>query len=772
MKVRNVVLASALSLLVHSDVSAGTLRGRIVESGRSPLPGVIVEARGKEPGQRSTVTAVDGTYTLSVPDGEYELHFRLLGFARERRQSVQVNGDTTLPDVVLSLAIDADVVVTAPHTFAGMVGVESVGPTTLGTASSASSGLISRAEIESRPALRPGDVLESVPGLLVSQHSGEGKANQFYLRGFNLDHGTDFAVKIAGMPVNLPTHGHGQGYADTNFLIPELVSGVQFRKGPYFAEQGDFSSAGAVNISYLNSLGSPIVKIEGGQFDYRRVLLAGSAETNYGTALYAGEMVTHNGPWSQPEDMQRLNGVLRLSRESADRAFHITALGYDSSWTSADQIPSRAVADGSLSRFDSVDPSDGGETHRYSLSAEYEKRSVNRLTRVSAFALDYRLDVFSNFTYFLEDPVNGDQFEQVDDRQVIGAGVEHRMLNRLGRVALESSIGVELRHDEISEVGLYRTRERERLSTIRRDSVGQSSVALFSQTSATLSDSVRIEAGLRADLYRFSTRAELEENSGTAEDVVVSPKLGIVLGPWRETELYLNAGQGFHSNDGRGAVTRLDPVDGQSVLPADPLVRTRGAEVGLRSSALDPLAITTALWLLDVDSELLFVGDAGTTEASRPSRRWGAEVDASYRVGPRLIADADVAWTSARFSDPDPAGNHIPGSPELVGSMGLLYLGERGTAHMRYRYFGPRPLVESGEIQSRSSGLVDFRLAIPFASRFVLEANVFNLLNSAVSDVDYFYRSRLPGEPADGIEGIHTHPASPRTIRLSLKVAM
>lgn len=766
------MLALAWALASPQPAAAETIRGRVLEGAGVPLPGVTVEAREAMGTTAVVVSDEKGEYRFDVPRGTYELQYRLIGFAREVRKHVHVANDMAIPDVRLSLAIDADVVVTASRTFAEMVGVETVGPTTIGTSSSASSGLIARREIETRPALRPGDVLESVPGLLVSQHSGEGKANQFYLRGFNLDHGTDFAVRIAGTPVNLPTHGHGQGYADTNFLIPELISGIQFRKGPYYAEQGDFSSAGAANISYLNSLDQAVIKLEGGGYDYRRVLLAGSTDLGVGTLLFAGEVVGNDGPWTVSEEMERLNGVLRFSHETPARAFHLTAMAYDSTWTAADQIPMRAVDDGRLDRFDSIDMTDGGETHRTSLSGEYQLRGLDSTTRYHAYAMDYALDLYSNFTYFLDDPVNGDQFEQVDDRMVFGGGVEHRMLSRVGEMPVESAVGLDLRYDDIAEVGLHRTRERERVSTIRSDSVDQWSAGAFAQSSISLRDWLRVEGGLRADFYKFDTRGSIAANSGSADDVAVSPKLGLILGPWRSTELYFNAGQGFHSNDGRGSVTRIDPVSGEAVQPADPLVRTNGAEIGIRSSAFENFAFTTAAWMLDIDSELLFIGDAGTTEASRPSRRWGVEVDASYHILPNLVADADLAWTRAGFRDDDPAGRLIPGSPEAVGSLGLLYIHDRANAQVRYRYFGPRPLEESGKIESGSSGLVDLRVSVPLLRYLVVEASVYNVLDASASDIDYYYTSRLPGEPADGVDGIHTHPVVPRTIRIGLRLVL
>lgn len=771
MRLRLLMFSAGLMLLGASNVASATLRGRVIESSGAPLPGVSVQIRGEGPASWSATTDPNGHYSIAVPSGTYDLHFRLFHFAGERRLNVRVEGERSLDDVTMMLAVDADIVVTGPATFASMIGVESVGPTMFGSSPSASAGIISRTEIDSRPTLRPGDVLETVPGLIVSQHSGEGKANQFYLRGFNLDHGTDFSIRIAGVPVNLPTHGHGQGYADTNFLIPELISGVQYRKGPYYASDGDFSSAGSADIAYLNTLDRPLARVDLGEHGYRRALIARSSRAGKGILLYAGEVFLNDGPWIHPEGMERLNGLIRYSVSGARTRLHITGMAYESSWTAADQIPKRAILDGTLSRFGSIDTSDGGRTHRYSLSAGYETGTETRLTRGAVWGLDYELDLFSNFTYFLDDPINGDQFEQVDDRNAFGAELEHRVLSRFAGLPVESRIGVELRHDRIHEVGLYRTRKRERHDKVRTDSIRQWGSAAYLQTAITLSRTVRIDAGLRADFYRGDVAAEDQLNSGDFDANLVSPKLGLVFGPWNGTELYLNAGYGMHSNDARGVVSRKDPMTGESMTPADPLVRTRGAEAGIRSSSIGKLDFTSALWLLDIDSELLFVGDAGTTEATRPSRRQGVELDASYSLMEGLIADLDLAWTRARFTDGDPAGSFIPGSPETVGSIGLLYATDRWSTHIRHRYFGPRPLDESGELESRSSDLTDLKISFPVAARFTVELNIFNLFGREVSDIDYFYTSRLPHEPAAGVDDIHLHPALPRTFRLGLRVA-
>ncbi|HEX2122795.1 MAG TPA: TonB-dependent receptor, partial [Thermoanaerobaculia bacterium] len=553
--------------------------------------------------------------------------------------------------------------------------VEEVTVTAEEPADSASAGIVPAAELERKPLQRPADVLESVPGLTISQHSGEGKANQYYLRGFNLDHGTDLAIDVAGVPVNMPTHGHGQGYADLNFLIPELIGDVAWRKGPYFADAGDFASAGQIGIGYATALDRPLVVLQAGQFGYQRLLAAASRPLFGGVLLGALETVGNDGPWERPDALRKNNALVRFTRGGGS----VAAMLYDARWNATDQIPDRAVRSGALSRFGLVDDTNGGETHRYSLSGDWQRARGNSVTQFAAYALDYRLDLFSNFTYFLDDPVNGDQFEQLDDRRVFGGSATHRWSS--------GAAGVQLRRDEIDRVGLYRTSARQRLSTANEAALAQTSGGVWAQQSIEWSPRVRTVIGARAD--RIDARRS---------DSLVSPKASLIFGPWRNVELYLNAGSGFHSNDAR---TESD----------DLLVRTRGAEAGVRAQ-LGTAELSASFWRLDAASELLFVGDAGTTEARGASRRAGVELTGAVRLTRRVAIDADLAWSRARFRN----GDRIPGAVEGVAAVGLS-LTDLGpvSAELRYRYFGPRPLVEDNRVRSQASSLVSARASYAIA---------------------------------------------------------
>jgi outer membrane receptor protein involved in Fe transport len=633
----------------------------------------------------------------------------------------------------------------------------------------ASAQVISGEELNARPAARVGELLEAVPGLIVTQHSGEGKANQYYLRGFNLDHGTDLAITVDGMPVNMPTHGHGQGYADINFMIPELVQSVNVRKGPYYADQGDFASAGAVAIDYISKLPKNIAELTFGSFGYRRALAAGSTAVGDGTLLAAFEANTNNGPWDVPDNVRKLNGVLRYSQGTLTDGFTLSAMAYSNGWNSTDQVAQRAIDQGVIGRFGSLDPTDGGTSSRFSLSGNWARSGEYGQSKVNAYAIRSSLNLFNNFTYFLDDPVNGDQFSQTDRRTVYGLNASHAFDMRVGGIETQTRVGLQTRGDDI-RVGLFKTFQREMLSTVREDSVREGNVGLWADTTARWTDWLRTTVGIREDYFVGRVTSNTPENSGNAQGATTSPKAGIVLGPWYKTEFYGNAGYGLHSNDIRGATITVDPND--KVTPQDRvplLVRSKGAEIGVRSKAVEGLTSSLALFVLDFDSELLFVGDAGTTEASRPSRRLGVEWTNQYQVLPWMRLDLDLAYTRARFTDFDPAGNFIPGAPAWVAGAGATFGGDNGWfGALRARYFGSRPLIEDDSVRSQQSLIFNARAGYRFDNGLRLQLDVLNLFNARTNQIEYYYLSRLPGEPIGGVADRHVHPAEPLALRLTL----
>nr|WP_314606403.1 TonB-dependent receptor [uncultured Janthinobacterium sp.] len=641
----------------------------------------------------------------------------------------------------------------------------------VGTSDAASQGVITSELIINRPALRTGELLEFVPGLIVTQHSGDGKANQYFLRGFNLDHGTDFATYVDGMPVNMRTHAHGQGYSDLNFLIPELVQRIDYKKGPYFAGEGDFASAGSARIRLADKLPQGQASISAGQHGYVRGVVADSFVAGPGTLLVGLEVNRNNGPWDVPERVRKYSGVLRYSQGTQDDGFSVTGMAYKNSWNATDQVPLRAVESGQIGRFGGLAPSDGGDTSRTSLSYAMRKRMENRLFEFDAYLIRSQLELNSDFTYFLADPQQGDQFQQSERRTVAGVNASESWTTQLFGLPLRNKLGVQARYDRLSPVGLYNTLERVRQSTVREDRVRESSIGFYGENTVQWLPWLRSVAGLRYDAYRFKVDSSIDGNSGSANDHVVSPKLSLILGPWSKTEFFVNYGKGFHSNDARGTTqTRLP--DGEASAPVTPLVPTKGMELGARTEWLPGLQSSLALWRLDIASELLFVGDAGETEPSRASRRHGIEWNNHYIAAPWLLFDLDLAASRSRYTENDPAGNFIPGSIDKVASFGVTVT-DRGpwSGAFQLRYFGPRPLIEDNSVRSASTTLAYARVAYQINRKTRLSLDVFNLFDKRASDIDYYYASRLPGEAAEGVNDRHFHPVEPRSVRLTLSYA-
>jgi hypothetical protein len=748
----------------------GRIAGTVRDETGAPLPGVSVELSRSAGTLDETVSDARGAYRFErVAPGRLHLSFALINFGTARRDIVVPASGLVTVDSVLHLALSADVTVTGKATFTNLADVEDPAENLVGIAQSASQGAITARQLDARPIMRAGEVLETVPGVVISQHSGEGKANQYYLRGFNLDHGTDFATAVAGMPVNMPTHGHGQGYSDLNFLIPELVSGVQFSKGPYFADQGDFATAGAANINYVNALAEPIIRAGAGDEGFQRALAAGSVHAGRGSVLGAVEIGHDDGPWDHPDDYRKINAIIRYSQGDAVDGFSLTGMAYRATWSSTDQIPDRAVTQGLTDRFGAIDPTDGGNTYRYSGSLDWQRTRGNAATKVTAYGLWYDLDLFSNFTYFLDDPVNGDQFHQADHRFVSGLRISHRRMTRWGGRSVQNTIGAQFRNDDIGDIGLSHTIARRLIAIVRDDAVLQTSGGIYGQNEVEWTPWLRTLAGVRADGYRFDVRAGDPANGGTVRAGLVSPKGGAVIGPWNGTELYVNAGLGFHSNDARGTTITRGPVTGDPADRVTPLVRAKGAEVGVRTVAIPHLQSSLTLWRLDLDSELVFVGDAGTTEPGRPSHRDGVEWANYYAPRRWLVFDGDVSLSRARFTDSDPAGREIPGAVETVISAGAtIDKLHNVTGGVRLRYFGPRPLVEDNSVRSKATSLVNAQIGYALTKSVRLALDVFDVFDAKDSDIDYYYVSRLPGEPPVGIADVHSHPTLPRTARVNL----
>ena len=635
---------------------------------------------------------------------------------------------------------------------------------------SASQGWVSGETLVERPMLRTGEMLEFIPGMMVTQHSGSGKANQYFLRGFNLDHGTDFTVSVDGMPINMRSHGHGQGYSDLNFVIPEAVDNLSYFKGTYYANIGDFSSAGGAFFELKNSLSHNSASLSLGENGYQRIVSLNQADIAGGKAIAALEYQTFDGPWTDiNEDIRKKNANLRYINEILDGELSINVMLYDNKWNSADQIPQRAVESGIIDSLGSIDTDVGGESSRYSVSGKYTSDSVN----ASFYAIDTDLTLFSNFTYFLDNPDVSDQFEQADNRQIYGGEVYTSVPLSIS-AGSSLTFGGQWRFDDIDNVGLYRTQNLQRTSTIREDAIKSNSYALFAQSNIVLSDDLSLTLGGRYDYLDVEVESDLDANSGSKNDGILTLKAALKYMLSDELTAFANIGQGFHSNDARGATISIDPVSLDATAPAPLLVKSLGYETGLNFTNNKSFNVSAALWYLELDSELVYVGDAGFTEASRPSERYGAELSAYYWFGHHLTADFEAAYTKARFSDAvNGEGDYIDGTVPGVVSAGATYYqqsNQQGFSYtLRARYLSSRTVDSFDSITPPSTFIVNTQIAYKQAD-WDLSLEILNTLNSDDHDIDYFYASRLPGEPEEGIEDLHYHPVEPRSLRLTYRL--
>jgi hypothetical protein len=654
----------------------------------------------------------------------------------------------------------------------------------VGTSDAASQGVVRAERLTDLPLLRPGEVLETVPGMVVTQHSGDGKANQYFLRGYNLDHGTDFATTINAVPVNMPTHAHGQGYSDLNHLIPELVDIIEYRKGPYYAENGDFSSAGSTSIFYKDKLKRGFADLTVGSFGYRRTLVGNSGELNSsqsveGTGvrwLGALEFLQNQGPWSSPEGMRKNNAVLRLSDGNKANGWSLDGNLYQAHWNSTDQVPLELIQSGQLGLYSALDPTDGGQSGRFSLSGEWHQHNTDGYAKVQAYAQHSRLQLWSNFTFFDLRPNTGDQFEQRESRNLLGGYVVKGWNHPLWGQDAVTELGLQVRHDNI-RVGLQNTQSRQAFQTLRDDRVRETLISAYVQNTTAWTPWLRTLAGLRTDFIRMSMDAgTTPQNSGSASASKVSPKLSLILGPWNRTELFINRGNGFHSNDARGVIDKIDPTTGTAAVAVPALVGSRGTEVGVRSEAIDGLQSSLAVWRLDSASELVYSADSaiGSTSPNGASNRYGLEWNNHMAVNRWLLLDADLAWTHARYAvnnDNGDVGNHIPNAVGKVALFGATVhnLGPWSVGAV-VRYVGAYPLSQDGVLVGPSAIVANFRAQRDISRDVTIKFDLLNAFDRKYFDIAYQQDYRASPTSAIVPSGVTVHPGEPRQLRVTLQL--
>lgn len=644
----------------------------------------------------------------------------------------------------------------------------------IGVTSSASQGEVAQPEFQYRPLARVGELIEVVPGMIATQHSGTGKANQYFLRGFNLDHGTDFNTMVDGTPYNMPSHAHGQGYMDLNSIIPELVDKVEFGKGPYYQDVDDFSSAGYARFHTMHKLDRGFFKFVGGEYDYYRTLLANQAKIGTGNLLYAGEMTFYNGIWERPEDTKKFNGMVRYTIDEENRGLSVNLKAYNNNWYATNQIPLYAVQEGQMGIYDTQDPSDGGASNRYSLSGNYWSRGNSWKNNFNAYVVYTDLNLYSNFTGYLDNPVLGDQLQQKEHRWFGGANGEQTFFNKFFGFEMDNTVGFMVRYDSIGDLALNHTANRHLLDQVSLSDVREGHGGIFYRNQTHWLEKFRTVAGVRGDFYNFEVNNKLYPvNSGTKSAGIFSPKLSLIAGPWAETEFFINMGYGYHSNDARGITAKYDPATGEAISPVTPLVRSRGAEFGVRSQYVEGWNTTLALWWLELDSELVWVGDAGTNEPTGKSRRYGVEWTNYYKPTDWLTLDADIAFSAANYTGVPYYENRVPNSVRRVITAGAVADLTNGFfATTRLRHFGDVPLNELNSFNAGSTTLVS--LGAGYQRDFYkVEIEVFNLFDSKQYDIayNYFYRTKqdaMSGLNPDGVDGIVMHPVEPQMVRGTL----
>jgi hypothetical protein len=775
-------------LLIASPVFAqeiSQLSGTVADTSGAVVVGATVRLRSAN-GALDKTTQSDAHGFFSFPNlaaGDYQLVVSSLGFEAKE----------------IALAITASEAPTPLHIYLVVgpvnttVNVQGREDSLIGIADSATQGTVGAAEIQDRPILRSGEILETIPGVIITQHAGGGKANQCFLRGFNLDHGTDFAIFLDGMPLNLPSHAHGEGYADMNTVIPEFVQRLDYEKGPYYADVGNYGSAGAAHLEFFKTLPQNFLEVEGGMYGFGRAVFGVSHMLGAGALLIGGEVSHDNGPWKHPDDYLKFNGIATYSQGSEAHGFSITARGYHGKWNSSDQIPVTAVP--LVGFFGTLNSTDGGNSQRYSLQAEWHRQTATSQTSVIAYGFWYYLNLFSDFTYFLTDPVRGDQFEQQDRRWVSGVEAHHTIFDQwLGR-RMVNTFGVQVRNDWINN-GLFQTQDRMRTDKVdsstgttlpeitQEDRITDTQVGFYVDNKIQWSDKFRTDLAVRGDEQYFDvTSLVTPANTGTASKFLPSPKASLIFGPWAKTEFYIQGGFGFHSNDGRGATQTVQPISADNPYPNTPVARIpalipiKGAEVGIRTLIIPKLQSTLSLWYLYSASELQQDGDTGGTVASQqPSNRYGIEWANYYAPREHLTFDLDLADSHALFTriDPDdaapgsPGGRQVPEAVQWVVSSGVTLHDLKGfSSSLRFRFFGPRDLTSDAIYRSSSTALLNGEIGYQFNRKWRISAEFLNILNRRDHDIDYAYTSQISPTAAPGFTDVF-HPVEPFQVRFGL----
>lgn len=786
MRPNTTLFISLLAVLLCSvNASAqGRVEGHITDaSSGEGLPGVVIQLRGTAIGGSSDI---DGHYTLTrVPAGSYTLEANLIGYRSAEHEVHIENGTPSKLNI---------------HLHPSPIHLNEVLVQSERALSAASSSTVRHFDLQVRPNETAHQMLQLVPGLIIAQHAGGGKAEQIFLRGFDADHGTDVAITVDGMPVNMVSHGHGQGYADLHFLIPDVVEQVDVFKGPYSAMHGNLATAGAVSFRTRDHLDKNLLRLEAGQFNSGKFTMLYQlplANPNQ-SAYFAGNFYNTDGPVDSPQRFQRANLFTKIHTHLSERStLTLDLSAFSSAWDASGQIPQRAIERGLIDRWGSIDDLEGGTTGRRNANLTFRaKGSNNSELQVQTYATRYNFKLFSNFTFFLEHPTVGDGIEQIDDRQLFGIDSRYSFYHALGRTTARTNLGGGLRADD-ADVGLWHSPNRQRSESLVDSRVLERNLYMWAQEEIFLNPQLRLVLGLRGDYFTFNVEdrlegqpADLPHASGYAQDFILNPKATLVYSPAHTVDLFANFGTGFHSNDARDVVldqraTEIakilkkqgfagDQIDVELAarhidpghLDAETLPRATGGELGLRTRLFDRLNVGAAFWLLDLDSEFVYIGDAGTTEESGRTRRIGIDLEARLRLLPWLWADADLNLSRGEARDETSAANEIPLAPKLTSTGGLTARHKGFSGSLRYRHIGDRPANE--DYSTTAIGYTVFELTGAYRiGPYRINVAVENLFDSEWSEAQFDTESRLFDE-AEPVSEIHFTPGNPLNARIGL----
>lgn len=770
-----------LFICLTSYSQTATLTGTVSGSGETKgLQGVNIIRKGSPHG---TITNHNGNYILKeIPTGKQTIIFSFIGYETREIISDLSEGKDQKLDIELK---------------PGTIDLSSVTVEARKPFSAASSKAIRDFDLKIKPVRSAQDMLLMVPGLYIAQHAGGGKAEQIFMRGFDADHGTDVGIYVDGIPVNMVTHGHGQGYADLHFVIPEIIDGLTVYKGPYFSQFGNFGTAGSVSLNTTDHPEKNLIKLEGGMFNSAKATTVLKIPTNgkHQSAYIAGQYYYTNGPVEDPQGFNRANLYGKFHTHLTPKSELGLVMGaFTSAWNASGQIPERAVNNGMISRWGSIDPLEGGITSRYNVAVDYHfMEGYEHDFLIQAYLTKYDFKLYSNFTFWLNDPVNGDMIEQTDQRTIHGINTRYSFVKTVGKIRTITRLGTTYRGDHI-DLSLWNSPDRNRLTARTDHTVNEVNMAFWLAEDLVFSHYLKLQIGLRGDYLTFDVMDHLEtpgfpdnglpHGSGYAQSVILSPKLNLVLSPAKNLDIYLNGGTGFHSNDARDVIIsqqvnkliRAGQSEGMDDLEVEHMLlsknlnpdhanleilpRATGAELGFRVGIGDHLLASAAGWYLHLEEELVFIGDEGTTEVSGETRRIGGDVEIRLQLARWIWADLDLNLSDGRYLNEPDGANYIPLAPRITSQGGINLMHPSGIdSSIRFRHVGDRPANEDNSVTASGHFLTNIIVGYSFRG-FRIFGQLENLLNETWNEAQFDTESRLYHEPLS-VSELHFTPGNP-----------